>query len=396
MSSGKYKKIKDIKIGDEVVCFNPENKIFEYTRVINHYNRITGKLVYKINLISGRIITATDDHKFITNNGWCEVKDFNKNTLLGIYTKSKKNNLNYSDSFIKILDNTDLINDDLTKKNIMPLYTNNDKILVIARLCGYYYVNELNFTNDIDKSQYIKDVKYIGFEKYDILDVNFVILMKKLCNDITWLTKCSDEIKREFLSSYLNLENKENVISNTFEHNIYEPNIIVEYLNQKQKANEHDYYFKYFINTDNKEILSYYLQYYSINYNYKLLNKLFVINEFYDYQKFKKNCNNYKIYRNYNNLSEWKKDVYVEGDVCFIPFNNKVLTKNKRISDITVESENHSFIGGNGFAVSNCAMGKQALGIYMSNFNNRIDTMGNILNYSQKPLVFTKLSKIYS
>ena len=393
MSSGKYKKIKDIKIGDEVVCFNPENKIFEYTRVINHYNRITGKLVYKINLISGRIITATDDHKFITNNGWCEVKDFNKNTLLGIYTKSKKNNLNYSDSFIKILDNTDLINDDLTKKNIMPLYTNNDKILVIARLCGYYYVNELNFTNDIDKSQYIKDVKYIGFEKYDILDVNFVILMKKLCNNITWLTKCCNEIKREFLSSYLNLENKENLLSNTFEHNIYEPNIIVEYLNQKQKANENDYYFKYFINTDNKENLNYYLEYYSINYNYKLLNKLFIINEFYNYQKFSKNCNNYKIYKNYNNLNEWEKDIYIEGDICFIPFNNKVLTKNKRISDITVESDNHSFIGGNGFAVSNCAMGKQALGIYMSNFNNRIDTMGNILNYSQKPLVFTKLSK---
>ena len=40
-----------------------------------------------------------------------------------------------------------------------------------------------------------------------------------------------------------------------------------------------------------------------------------------------------------------------------------------------------------------CAMGKQALGIYASNFNKRIDTMGNILNYPQKSLVCTKLSK---
>ena len=140
-------------------------------------------------MVSGRIITATDDHKFITNNGWCEVKDFDKNTLLGIYTKSKNNNIHQEESSIKILDNTNLINDDLIMKNILPLYSNNNKILIIARLCGYYYINELNFTNDIDKSQYIKDVKYIGFEKYNILDINFVILMKKMCNDITWLTK---------------------------------------------------------------------------------------------------------------------------------------------------------------------------------------------------------------
>tara|TARA_B110000858_G_scaffold25755_1_gene26647 strand:- start:6186 stop:10874 length:4689 start_codon:yes stop_codon:yes gene_type:complete len=393
MSNGRYKKIKDIIIGDEVVCFNPDTKIFEYTKVVNHYNRFTSKLVYKINLISGRIITATDDHKFITNNGWCEVKNFDKNTLIGVYTKSKNNKLEYIENSIKILDNKDIINNDLFSKNILPLYSNNNKILVIARLCGYYYVNELNFSNNIDKLQFIKDVKYIGFEKYNILDVNFVILMKKLCNDITWLSKCCDNIKKEFLSSYLNVESKETLLSNSFVKNIYEPSVVIDYLNDKQKKNINDYYFKYFIDINNSELLNYYLNHYNINYNYKLLNELFVVNEFYNYQKFSKNCNNYKIYKKYDNLSEWRNDIYVENDICFIPYNNKILSKNKKISDITVESENHSFIGGNGFAVSNCAMGKQALGIYMSNFNNRIDTMGNILNYSQKPLVFTKLSK---
>ena len=39
------------------------------------------------------------------------------------------------------------------------------------------------------------------------------------------------------------------------------------------------------------------------------------------------------------------------------------------------------------------AMGKQAVGIYMSNYTNRIDTLGHILNYSQRPLARTKLSK---
>lgn len=40
------------------------------------------------------------------------------------------------------------------------------------------------------------------------------------------------------------------------------------------------------------------------------------------------------------------------------------------------------------------SMGKQALGIYTSNFRHRYDTMGNILNYSQRPLVKTNMSSI--
>jgi DNA-directed RNA polymerase beta subunit len=378
MSNGTYKKIKDIIIGDKVICFNPETKIYEHTKVINHYNRVTNKIVYNINLVSGRVITATNDHKFITDKGWCEVINFDSNTKLGIYTKSKTNVcFDLDENNFKILDYGD-----------KTLYSNDENILVIARLCGYYYVNELIFTNEIDKNNYIKDVEFIGFKKYNILDVNFVILMKKLCNDITWLIKCNNRVKKEFLSSYLCVESRLNEPINTFKYNIYEPDVIIEYLSQKNKD---EYYFKYDFN-DN-ETLDYYMKEYSISYNYKLLNKLFIVNEYNSYRKFVNKFNNYRIFKSYKDFDEWDQDVYIEGDICFIPFNSKLVNKNNKISDITVESDNHSFIGGNGFAVSNCAMGKQALGIYMSNFNNRIDTMGNILNYSQKPLVYTKLSK---
>ncbi len=40
------------------------------------------------------------------------------------------------------------------------------------------------------------------------------------------------------------------------------------------------------------------------------------------------------------------------------------------------------------------AMGKQAIGVYASNYKQRLDTMGNILNYPQRPIVRTRMSDI--
>jgi DNA-directed RNA polymerase beta subunit len=76
----------------------------------------------------------------------------------------------------------------------------------------------------------------------------------------------------------------------------------------------------------------------------------------------------------------------------FEPLAGFQLLPDGMVSDITVESNNHSFIAGtDGFLSSNCAMVKQAIGIYALNFDNRMDKSSYILNYPSRPLVDTRL-----
>ena len=85
LSNGSKIPIKDIKIGDDVVCFNPETMETNNTKVVNHYVRETEKKMFKIITLSGREIVATEDHKFMTTEGWCEVQNMSINeTKIGI------------------------------------------------------------------------------------------------------------------------------------------------------------------------------------------------------------------------------------------------------------------------------------------------------------------------
>lgn len=94
-------------------------------------------------------------------------------------------------------------------------------------------------------------------------------------------------------------------------------------------------------------------------------------------------------------MEDYKASVKVNGLTLFEPIVSITPHENVRISDITVNDDDHSFVTTDGIISANCAMGKQAMGVYARNFNERLDTMSNLLMYTAKPLVSPYMSKYY-
>ena len=81
--------------------------------------------------------------------------------------------------------------------------------------------------------------------------------------------------------------------------------------------------------------------------------------------------------------------------VCVSLIDWELLHTPPSVADITVASEHHSFVTTDGLFSHNCAMGKQAMGVYALNFDERLDTMSNLLWYSSVPLASPYMSRFY-
>jgi intein/homing endonuclease len=189
MADGTTKMIKDIKIGESVITFDPDTLERSYSKVEYHMVKETDKKMHKITTLSNREIIATFDHRFFTNKGFIKVEDFDKTTKLAIELGSIKRNS--VDSKIKILEKEKFIevcnkykiknftlNKYIEKCKIWFEQVDTSKIAILAGIVGYLladgclYVsngsnNKALFCHSSEESatELINDMEYIGFER---------------------------------------------------------------------------------------------------------------------------------------------------------------------------------------------------------------------------------------
>jgi DNA-directed RNA polymerase beta subunit len=149
MVGGRTKKLRDVRVGDCVINFNPKTKISGVSKVISVLSKPTTKQLYELTTVSGRKISATYDHRFITPSGWKMVDSMAEGDLIGVSLEQKPISHNPADGIV--LDEAEFkemceswgVNSiekyvvELTQKGMLPLNNTDPKVYILSRLFGF-------------------------------------------------------------------------------------------------------------------------------------------------------------------------------------------------------------------------------------------------------------------
>lgn len=522
MFDGQHKKIKDVKIGDEVITFDPITFKASPSKVVNHFVKATEKVIHNVTTWSERSIIATYDHPFMTTEGWKKVEDFNEDTFVGIHFTTKylpniceEKQILSQEQFITTLQaynvSETLIQKHvktLVENNLLPLMNSSPHLPTIARICGvvstdgslnvydkktYGFKPQCsgNFGCIEDAMEFEKDVETMGFKSVNItfrdgkeygatymvthngaLPSLLIALGMTLGNHVNverlpipdWIMNGSSFIKREFISAFqggdgckirwnktnhghnficaltsqqINFDYKNSLkrfmqqmvslirdldieVSNPIITQIGNDRVQVGYKIRDTHDNLINYFetigytYSSFKNVESGVVVEY-LKYKNVFVaNHKM--KMQEIRDLFDnglsvpeiakqtripytivadhVRYYKRGAEIRCKFTKEQQIEAFLEKVKIINSTMFVKVKSKDIIDNVEIADITVETDNHSFIAGNGFMVHNSSMAKQAIGVYTSNYRYRYDTMGHVLNYGQKPIVKTNPSVI--
>jgi DNA-directed RNA polymerase beta subunit/intein/homing endonuclease len=93
-------------------------------------------------------------------------------------------------------------------------------------------------------------------------------------------------------------------------------------------------------------------------------------------------------------LEDWVNMVVAKDRCIFEPIHSIKEVAGCLVADFETEADTHSFIAGDGFISHNCGQGRQALGIYHSNYMTRFDTTSKMLAFPNRPLFEPQINSI--